>query len=122
MRLPTSCACTAVNGAASRTGVRMSSQVSSGLLPSLTSLLCTSARLTVLIIELLNSSTVSFSAPGSLFSTASKAEASSTAMLLTLACLAAFGDQFVHQRPARLYISPDALPGPFEPAFQSCDP
>jgi hypothetical protein len=49
------------------------------------------------------------------------ADASST-ILLTFGCLAAFGYEFVGQRPPRLYISPDAPLRPFQAAFQGGDP
>src|SRR6266403_584013 len=120
-RLPAIFACSSVKGIASRMGLSVFSHASSGLTPSLTSLVCTSARLTVLLVAMLNSSGGSLSAPGSWLSNASNTEESST-ILLTLGGLAAFRNEFVNQRPAGFYISPDTLLGSLKTAFQGCNP
>src|ERR1700686_2388910 len=120
-RSPAIFACVSVNGAASRMRLSASSHASSGLPPSLTSLVCTSARFTVLLVALLNSSGVRASEPGSLFNNASRTEASKTA-LLTLCRLAAFCDQFVSQRPAGFYVAPNAPLGLLEAPLQRRDP
>src|SRR5882757_9349970 len=95
-RLPAIFACSSVNGIASLTGLIVFAHASSAVAPRLTSLVCTSARLTVLLAALLNSFRVNFSAPGSLLSTASTAEESSTTLLM-LGGLAAFSNQFVDE-------------------------
>src|SRR5208282_2955750 len=108
-------------GAASRMGLRVSSHASWGLPPSLTSLVWTSARLTVLQVASLNSSGVSVSEPGSLLSNASTAEASSTTLLM-FGCLAAFGNEFAGQRPAGPYVPLDALLRALDTPFEGRDP
>src|SRR5882672_8864722 len=95
-RLPAIFACSAVNGIASWMGLIVFAHASSGVAPLLTSLVCTSARLTVLLAALLSRFRVSLSAPRSLLITASTAEESSTTLLM-LGGLAAFGNQFVHE-------------------------
>src|SRR5579862_9882973 len=96
------------------------SQASSGSMPRLINLLCTSARLTVLALAVRRSCGVSLSAPGSRLSRASSAEASST-ILLTLGGLAPFGNELVHQRSTRLHVPPDQLLGAFDATLQSGD-
>src|ERR1035437_4046922 len=110
-RLPAILACSSLKGTASRMGLVVSSHASSEAHPRLTSLACTSARLTVLPTAMASSSGVSFSRPGSPLMTARIAEASST-ILFILGCLAAFGEQLIDQRHAGFYILPGAALGP----------
>ncbi len=98
IRFPAASACSAVKAVASRMGLSVASHASPGASPMLTSLPCTSARLTVLLVAVLNISEVSLSAPGSRFSTASRAEASRTILFIP-SRLAPFGNQLV-SRPA----------------------
>ena len=95
IRPPAVLACSAVKAIASRMGLRVASHASSGLSPRATSLLCTSARLTVLLVALLSSWGVSLSAPGSRLSTARSAEASNTILFIP-GCLMSFGNQLVN--------------------------
>src|SRR5579863_4205168 len=101
-------------------GLMLASQASSGLIPRLTSLLCTSARLTVLLMAALNSWGVSLSAPGSRLSTARSAEASST-ILFTFRGLTALRNQLVHQRGAWFYMPPDKLLCPLDAPLKGRD-
>src|SRR5260370_6294982 len=119
-RLPALLACSAVKDTASRIGLSVASQASSGLRPRLTSLLCTSARLTVLLAAVLNNWGVSLSAPGSRLSTARSAEASSTILFIARG-LAPFGDQLVSQRYAWFHMFSDKALGPLQTAFQRRD-
>src|SRR5690348_8248319 len=105
---------------ASRIGLRVASQASREFNPRSTSLLCTSARFTVLLTAVLRSSGVNLSAPDSPFSTASSAEASKT-ILFTLGCPAALRDQLVNQRGTRPYMLADKPLRPLDPAFQGSD-
>src|SRR5260370_3459725 len=120
MRLPAFLACSAVKDTASRIGLSAASHASPGLMPRLTSLLCTSARLTVLLAAVLNRRGVSLSAPGSRFSTARSAEASST-ILFIAGRLAPFGDQLVSQRYASFHVPSDKSLGPLDTPLQRCD-
>src|ERR1700675_1772585 len=96
IRFPAAFACSAVKAVASRTGLSVASHASPGVSPRLTSLPCTSARLTVLLVAVLNISGVSLSAPGSRFSTASRAEASRTILFIP-SRLAPFVNQLVDE-------------------------
>src|SRR5215472_18056210 len=120
-RSPAVLAWSGVKAIASRIGLRVASQASRGLIPLSTSLLCTSARLTVLLTPLLSNSGVNFSAPDSRFSTVSSAEASRT-ILFTLGCLAALRNQFVDQRGARFHVLANKPLRSLEPALPGGDP
>src|SRR5271165_1746976 len=115
-RPPAILACSSVKGRASRMGLVASSHASSEVHPRLTSLVCTSARLTVPPTARASSSGVSFSYPASRLMTTRMADASST-ILFMLGCLAAFGEQFINQRRAGVYIMPGAPLRPLNTAL-----
>jgi hypothetical protein len=77
--------------------------------------------LTVLLVAVLNISGVSLSAPGSRFSTASRAEASST-ILFIASRLAPFGNQLVDEGRTSLHMRPDKALSSLDAAFQRRDP
>src|SRR5437899_5835242 len=84
-------------------GLSVAAHASRGASPMLTSFPCTSARLTVLLVAVLNISGVSLSAPGSRFSTASTAEASRTILFIP-SRLAPFGNQLVDEGHTSLHM------------------
>src|SRR5215470_13451554 len=121
MRFPAVMACSTVNGVTSRIGLRVASHASSGVRPRFTSLLCTSARLTVLLVATFSSCGVSFSAPDSRLSTARSAEASRTILFIP-GRLAPFGDQLIYQRRTWFHVLADKFLRSLKAAFQRGDP
>jgi len=91
-----------------------------GIAPSLRSFVCTSAKLTVLLVASFRSSGVSLSAPGSLLRTASKADASSTT-LFTASSLTTASNQFIDQRPARFHVLANATSRLLQTMFECCN-
>src|SRR5882724_8935546 len=121
IRFPAVSACSAVKAVTSRMGLSVASHASPGASPRLTSLPCTSARLTVLLVAVLNISGVSLSAPGSRFSTASRAEASRTILFIP-SRLAPFVNQLVDEGCTSLHMFPDKALSALDTAFQRRDP
>src|SRR6266481_162436 len=121
MRFPAVIACSAVNAVASRIGLRVASHASCGLRPRFTSLLCTSAKLTVLLVATLSSCGVSLSAPGSRLSTARSTEASRTILFIS-GGLAPFCNQLIDQRRAWLHMPTDKALRSLDAPFQRGDP
>src|ERR1700676_1010782 len=119
-RSPASRACSSSKGMTSRSGLVASSHACAEVQPRLTSLACTSARFTVLAAAPARRAAVSSSAPVSFPITARMADASST-MLFIFRGLAALGEQFIHQRCARLYVLPGAALGPLDTALLRSD-
>src|ERR1700733_8350033 len=120
MRVPAILSCSAVNGSTSGVGHTQRAQDSSGSPPSLTKMVCTSARLTALVVARLSNSGVSFPEPGSSLSRARMAEASSTT-LFKQGCPASFRNQFVREHPSRFDKCAQARPGFGQAALQGRD-
>src|SRR5882724_9980790 len=113
-------ACSDVNGTTSRTRLSAESHAASPGIPAVTSLLCTSQRLTVLTIAPLSRAGVNFSEPRSCRRTASRADASRTT-LLTTSGLAPLGDKLIDQGAFPFDVLADELLRPLDVAFQRRD-